>query len=142
MILLLLTNYFVQRANVIRGTLKNGEISEASIQASILEWASIDPIIKKYRRFIIHFPNEGKRTRWYGAHLNRLGMRRGVSDIFIAVPRHGFGGAWIELKSKNGKLTDDQIKFIDDMKSQNYYTEVCRSFEEAQAKILAYLQGL
>lgn len=111
-----------------KGCLKSGEPSESSIQKSVMEWVNLHPVIKK---FIIHIPNEGKRTARYGKSLKDMGMRAGVSDLFIAMMRHGYGGAWIELKSVNGVLSDYQKKFLNNMAEQNYFTKTCYSIEEA-----------
>lgn len=120
--------------------LKNGDIAEVSIHTTVLEWASVDPLIKPYRKFILHYPNEGKRSARYGKMLKRMGMRKGVSDLFIAVSRHEYNGAWIELKSVKGVLSQEQKTFLEDMASQNYYTAVCWSIEEAIETISWYLE--
>jgi hypothetical protein len=93
-----------------------------------MQWVNLHSILKN---FIIHIPNEGKRTAHYGKYLKDMGMRPGVADLFIAMPRHGCNGAWIELKSKNGILSQEQREFLQDMESQNYFTKICYSFEEA-----------
>lgn len=113
---------------MVRKTLKSGELSESAIQKTVMQWANVHPLL---RGFIIHIPNEGKRTSRYGKSLKDMGMRPGVSDLFIAMPRHGFCGAWIELKSKNGVLSDSQKEFIRDMIDQHYFTKICRSIEDA-----------
>lgn len=108
--------------------LQSGEISESDIHRSVMAWvrahASIAP-------FVIHVPNEGKRSLRYGFKLKELGMRAGVSDLFIALARHEYHGAWIELKSKKGILSLAQKQFQDDMRSQNYYTSVTYTLDEA-----------
>lgn len=111
-----------------KGCLKSGEPSESSIQKAVMEWVNLHPVIKK---FIIHIPNEGKRTARYGKSLKDMGMRAGVSDLFVAMQRHGYIGAWIELKSHQGVLSFAQKQFLYDMESQNYFTMVCSSIESA-----------
>lgn len=115
--------------------LKSGEPSENSIQKAVMEWVRLDPAL---RMCVIHIPNEGKRTSRYGKSLKDMGMRPGVSDLFIAMPRKGYNGAWIELKSKNGVLSDTQMEFLDDMKNQNYFTASCHSTEETISLIKWY----
>ena len=115
--------------------LKSGEISEESIQKTVMQWVALDPVL---RQCVIHIPNEGKRTSRYGKSLKDMGMRPGVADLFIAMPRKGYNGAWIELKSKNGVLSDTQMEFLDDMRNQNYFTNTCHSIEEAIATISWY----
>lgn len=65
-------------------------------------------------------------------------MRKGVSDLFIAMGKHGYHGAWIELKSAKGKLSKEQEYFLKDMSEQNYFTSVCYSVEEASSVIKWY----
>jgi hypothetical protein len=69
-----------------------------------------------------------------------LGMRKGVADLFIAMPHHGYCGAWIELKSESGRLSVEQKEFLEDMKSQNYFTAVCRSIESTIYMISWYCE--
>lgn len=119
--------------------LKNGDIAEKSIHKAIMQWVSVHPKLKEYKPFMLHIPNEGKRTLRHGRLMKSLGMRKGAVDLFIAVPRHGFGGAWIELKSANGVLRPEQKQFLDDMKANNFHTDVCWSIEEGIKTISWYL---
>jgi VRR-NUC domain len=118
--------------------LKSGAISETSIQKAVMQWVRVHPTL---RELILHFPNEGKRTEKYGKSLKDMGMRAGVSDLFVAMQRHGYGGAWIELKSKDGILTKQQKEFLNDMAIQGYFTMVCYSIEETLAIIDRYCFG-
>jgi hypothetical protein len=117
--------------------LTNNEIpiSEELIQKTIMQWVRTQ---KKISGLVFHIPNEGKRSLSYGKKLKDLGLRQGVSDLFIAMPNHTFCGAWIEVKTKKGKLSFYQEKFLIDMKSQNYFTSVCRSIEEGIQTIKWY----
>lgn len=112
--------------------LKSGKISELSIQKAVMQWVRCKPKIKN---LVLHFANEGKRTSYYGRILKDIGLRPGVSDLHIAMMRHGYGGAWIELKTEAGVLQASQIEFLEDMKSQGYFTAVCRSIDETIATI-------
>jgi hypothetical protein len=115
--------------------LKSGDISENAIQKAVMQWVKLDPVL---RMCVIHIPNEGKRTSRYGKSLKEMGMRPGVADLFIAMPRKGYNGAWIELKSENGVLSDSQMEFLDDMRNQNYLTSTCHSIDEAIKTISWY----
>lgn len=108
--------------------LHSGDISEETIHKTVMKWVRSHHGLDK---FVLHFPNEGKRTCRFGKLLKDMGMRAGVSDLFIAIPRHGFCGAWIELKSKNGRVNSSQKDFLSDMESQGYFTKVCRSIEDS-----------
>lgn len=110
-------------------------LTEKEIHKTIIQWVSLYP---KIRRLVMHFANEGKRSVGYGKLLKDLGLRPGVSDLFIAMARHGYHGAWIELKTPIGTLTKVQQEFLDDMKEQGYFTAVCRSIEDAMKVIFWY----
>jgi hypothetical protein len=79
----------------------------------------------------IHVPNEAKRSPSLGAVLKRMGLRAGVSDIFIPRAKDNFHGLWIELKMKGNRPTENQLQFIADMKNEGYEAMVC--YESAAA---------
>ena len=45
----------------------------------------------------------------------------GASDLFIPRATKNRHGMFLELKTLKGKLTRNQIKFIDDMNKEGYY---------------------
>lgn len=122
-----------------RKRLVSGEISEDLIHKTLMEWVHTHPQLKTIAKFIMHFPNEGKRTNSFGKLMKSFGMRAGVSDLFIALPRGGYHGAWIELKSKKGRLSQAQVEFLEDMKSQDYFVSVCYSLDEAIMIVTNYV---
>lgn len=118
-----------------RQILQSGEISEESIQKTVMEWVRLHPLLSKV---IFHIPNEGRRTWRFGKLLKLMGMRAGVSDLFVGLARHGYHGAWIELKSSKGILTPAQKGFMRDMAAQGYYVRACWSVDEAIQVIKDY----
>ena len=88
--------------------LSSGEVSEEAIHLAAIQWIRAYPKIAK---LIIHIPNEGPRSRRYGKLLKDMGLRAGVCDLFIAIANHGFHGAWIEIKSRKGVLSNTQQLF-------------------------------
>jgi hypothetical protein len=108
--------------------LSSGEISEETIHKTVMQWVNLQPSLKG---LVLHIPNEGRRTERFGRLLKAMGMRPGVLDLFIMMGRHDYYGAWIELKSKNGSLSNAQKLFIKDAEVQNYFTDVCFSIEDA-----------
>lgn len=115
--------------------LKSGAISESTMHKTVMEWVRLHP---KLNGIVIHMPNEGPRTERYGRLLRDMGMRAGVSDLFICMARHGFHGAWIELKSARGRVSREQASFQLDMANQGYFTMVCYSVDEAIQTISWY----
>jgi len=115
--------------------LKSGEISEQTLHKTVIEWFKNHPNIIRY---VIHIPNEGVRTIRYGKHLKDLGMRPGVSDLFIALPRHGYHGAFIELKTSKGILSNSQKIFLEDMQNQGYYSIATYGLDSSLERISWY----
>lgn len=119
--------------------LKSGDISEDSIQKAVIQWTRLHPVLKN---LVIHIPNEGKRSPRYGKHLKDIGLLPGVWDLLVATARHNYIGAWIELKSAKGTLSEAQKAFAKTMEQQNYYLAVCHSIESAIKTIEWYNNGL
>ena len=72
----------------------------------------------------MHIANEGKRSIANTRILKRMGMRPGVSDIFIPRACRGYHGLWIELKVGSNEPTAQQIDFLEQMISEGYLAKV------------------
>jgi hypothetical protein len=129
-------NYYATESIIT--TVQARMITENTIQKVVM---SAIRAIPRLESLIFHIPNEGRRTYNYGRHLQSMGMRRGVADLFIALQRHGYGGAWIELKSAKGILSPVQKEFLHDMRQQQYFTAVCYTIEDA-IKTISWYTGL
>ena len=85
-----------------------------------------------------HFANERKCTIQQGALLKRMGVKRGVSDIFIPIPRKGKSGLWIELKVGKGQPTKEQKEFLARMIVNGFEAVCVWGWEAAKEIIIAY----
>lgn len=84
-------------------------------------------------------PNGGPRNIIAGATLKAEGVRAGVSDLTLAVPRGKYHGAYIECKAKGGVLSPSQIEFQKQMEFLGYRAVTCYGAESAIAFIKDYL---
>ena len=73
------------------------------------------------------------------AHLNRLGVKSGVPDLFLPYPVGDVHGLWIELKADKGRVMGSQREWIEYLRSQGYAAYVCRGAEQAINCIQLYL---
>ncbi len=87
-----------------------------------------------------HFANERRCSPQEGMKLKRMGVKRGVLDFHLAISMNGFYGLWIELKVGNGKLSKEQIAFIERKTKRNYLALAVWGKEAAQLVILTYLR--
>lgn len=81
---------------------------------------------------VIQIYNEGAGRAKRGKTARKTGLRPGASDLFIAVAKHNKHGFWLELKSKEGKLSPAQMSFFTDMEKRGYFTAAAWSFDEAK----------
>ncbi len=86
-----------------------------------------------------HFANERKCSIQQGRILKRMGVKKGVSDFFLAIPLNGYAGFWLELKVGKNKVTPDQEAFLKRKTERGYLCSACWGFEAAKELILTYL---
>lgn len=89
---------------------------------------------------IAHIPNEGKRSKSYGARLKRMGLRKGFPDLFITRARGKYHGLFIEMKYDQGDTTKDQRKWLSLLNHEGYACAVCYSADDAIRLIEKYLK--
>ena len=91
---------------------------------------------------LVHVPNGGGRSKREAAVLKNMGVKPGVSDLFLPVPTFRKHGLWIEMKADHGAISDEQWKWIYAMRRQEYQAVVCRGWRDAVKTIKEYLGGV
>jgi hypothetical protein len=70
-----------------------------------------------------------------------MGVKAGVSDLFLPVPRGGFHGLWIEMKRvSGGRASKEQREWLGDMIRQGYAAQICYGWKEASEALKKYLE--
>ena len=120
--------------------------TEHGNQAAVFQWIAITgQYAYPELRLAFAVPSGGLRDKVTAARLKAEGVKAGVSDVFLPVPRLGYHGMWAELKREKyrnhtkGGRSDDQIKFQDAMKQQGYYCVTCYGWEEMVGKLVEYM---
>ena len=121
---------------------QGGRMSEHSEQVALVAWAKDNENWIPALKLLFAIPNGGKRkTGWWEVS---EGLKKGVPDLFLAVPkpahRGGMAGLFIEMKFNKNKCTPAQEDWLERLHCQGYATTVCYSFEEARDTILDYLE--
>lgn len=63
-------------------------------------------------KLIFAVPNGGTRRNIIeGANLKRQGVKAGVSDVIVLIPKKGYASLCLEFKTKIGRQSDEQKKF-------------------------------
>lgn len=111
--------------------------SESDLQARCVAW--FDRKYPKYTQLLFAIPNGGHRSKATAAVLKSEGVRRGVADLFLAIPIMGIAGLFIEMKFKKGKQSAEQMEFQKQVESVGYKYVVCSSETNFQETITSYL---
>lgn len=116
--------------------------TEAQEQRDLFRWAAYQTGKYPELRLMFHVPNEGKRSIVTGARMVGEGMKRGVPDICLPVPRGKYHGLFIELKrTRNYRVSADQERWLADLSRQGYKAVMCRGWGEASRTIVDYLNN-
>lgn len=114
---------------------------EADEQKMLFEWAEYAEVLYPELQLMYHIVNEGRRSYRSGAELRKQGMKAGVPDICLPVPRGGFGALYIEMKrAKGGRVSDAQDWWIEKLNAAGNLAVICHGFEEAKEIIMRYIQ--
>ena len=115
---------------------------EEDEQIALFQWAADESAAIPELKLMYHIPNGGKRNKAIAAKFKRMGVKAGVPDIFLAAPKGGYHGLYIELKrTKGGSTSDNQDDWIDALREQGYRVDVCKGWEKAKETILEYIRG-
>lgn len=75
--------------------------------------------------------------------LRAEGVRAGIPDLFLAYPKAGYSGLYIELKRlKGSNLRPEQVIALKELRKFGYETQLCYGHEMAITAIKNYLEGL
>jgi hypothetical protein len=96
---------------------------------------------------VIGIFNEGNRSRSTNKILPRLGLRKGASDLFFALPKNGYHGLWMEIKKDGWKYTssqrehiENQTKFLEQMISLGYMGRMVVGTDEGIKLLNEYMR--
>lgn len=90
-------------------------------------------------RLFFHIPNGGMRSKATAGKLKAEGVRAGVPDYLLAVPRGPYAGLFLELKAKEGRLSPAQKEMLEIFQIQGYKCSVVYGTTEAMDVLKSYL---
>lgn len=114
-------------------------LSEHDEQAFVVARAeALAPSVSELR-MLFAIPNGGARSKATAGRLKAEGVRPGVSDLFLSVPKGCYHGLYIEMKAISGRASDEQKAWIAAAREYGYRAEVCFGAEAAWLVICEYL---
>jgi hypothetical protein len=73
-------------------------------------------------------------------YLKAEGLRPGVSDLCLPVPKGKYHGAYFELKTLHGTVSENQEQFIKAVEELGYFAPVCWGADDAINNIEWYME--
>ncbi len=111
---------------------------EADIQTEFFKEVSLFfPKIPEKLLFAV--PNGGSRNKIEAANMKRQGVKRGVADVILLVPKKGFASLLLEFKTGKGKQSEEQKEFQRQAEACRSKYVVVRSVENAIEVVRRYL---
>lgn len=115
-------------------------VPESVEQKLVIDWAKRAECTWPEITLLHHIPNGGQRDKAVAAKLKAEGVKAGVPDLCLPVPRGQYHGLYIEMKAVGGRPSREQTAWLDALTEQGYATQICVGFEEAKETIEQYLR--
>jgi hypothetical protein len=114
-------------------------MSEQQEQCAFASWFRVQyPQHAKLMNIVSIGENVGARRM---SMLKRMGLSPGYPDIMIFLPRDGFHGMLIELKTSKGRLQKNQVEIHEILKAQGYFVVTCYGWGDAVEATKRYIDG-
>ena len=114
--------------------------TEHQEQAAFFKWwREYAPLKHIHVKLCFCIPNSSALSATGRLYKWNEGLTAGVSDIFLAIPKGGYHGLFIEMKRTGSYATADQKEFSAAVSEKKYATALCYSSGEAIDKVQGYL---
>ena len=116
--------------------------TEDGHQYALMLWAQQASVRRRWPELALlyHVENERQCTPQQAARRKLMGVKKGVPDLCLPVPRGPYTGLYLELKKPGGRLSEEQKWWLDQLNRQGCCATVCYGWEEARQWLEKYLQ--
>lgn len=111
--------------------------AEDQLQISCVTW--FDYQYHSISWALFHVPNGGTRNSIEAAKFKAMGVRSGVPDLLLLIPRGGYHYLAMELKCGKNRQTESQRKYQEHVESNGGRYVVIRSIDEFISCVNGYL---
>lgn len=112
---------------------------EHRAQVAVMTYATLARAEFPELALLFAIPNGGARNVIVARKLKAEGVKPGVPDLFLPVPRGSWHGLFIEMKAEGGRLSDLQEQWRVGLQQQGYRVAVCYGSHAALDVLQAYL---
>ena len=121
---------------------RNTSPLEIDEQELLFEWAEYATCSHPELAMLFAIPNGEYRAPKTAHSLHLQGVKAGVPDMCLPVPRGGYGALYVELKRRRGGVVSEQQRaWIDALNRVGNKAVVCKGFDEAKKAIEDYLNS-
>lgn len=106
-------------------TKKRNAQPEAIEQERVIKWARDNENNYPFLWLLHSSLNGVKLSKNQAGRAKTQGMLSGVPDLFLPVPKKGFHGLFIEMKSQQGRVSVSQSRFLSVTNELGYQSIVC-----------------
>lgn len=110
---------------------------EDNLQRNCVRWFDIQ--YPKLSLMLHHSPNEGKRSGKEGNRNSAMGTRKGFPDLIFLRSHMLYSYLAIELKTKTGRLTDEQKDYRTAVNTSGGCYVIIRSLEDFITCVTQYI---
>ena len=118
------------------------KLTESQLQILLFDWCHMNRQKYPELQLMFHIPNGGYRNIATAKRLKAEGVKSGVPDICLPVPRGNYHGLYLELKTDKGRLSKEQENWLSNLSREGYLAEVAYGFDEAVKVIKEYLENV
>ena len=115
--------------------------SEEENQRLVVSWSRLAANITPELSLLFHIPNQRMCKVALAVRLKALGVKAGVPDLFLPVPRGKYHGLFIEMKSAKGSMSPEQKVFCCQAIKQGYAYICCKSGKDGIQTLQNYLDN-
>lgn len=110
-------------------------MTETDEQRQLIQWCRDKP----WGQFLFHIPNESVGGMGWVIRNRQMGMKKGVPDLCLPIPMHGYHGLFIEMKAQGGRLSNEQKGWLKALETFGYRVECCIGWEAAKSVLEGYM---
>jgi hypothetical protein len=122
-------------------------VSESTEQRALFQWARFATSVHPELRLLYAIPNGGWRHQSTAGRLKAEGVRPGVPDVCLPVPRGPYGACYLELKRPHaagkpkGRTRPEQLWWLGELQAVGNFAGISYGWIEARDMIEGYLRG-
>jgi hypothetical protein len=109
-------------------------------QAALIEWTEYNLNRFPELEYLYAVPNGARTSRSQAVKLKREGMKAGVPDLCLPVPRGPYHSLYIEMKAEDGRPSVEQKRWLAFLNKHGIKAVICYGWLEAKDVIEQYLE--